>query len=1179
MKHFVNKRTIVSVLMLTACSLLPLQVSAQDIVIPLPAAQAHTQPTQRQIEAAEDLATAIRSLDIELVRQLIDSGTNVNIPTKYTTLIGLAAGLETEQGENIQRQLAIFDLLIAKGANIYATSGLNEHTPIHRAAVSGNCHIIDRLLDKGVDINTPAIDESTPLMLTIRGNTAQIRPDGAPRRKDCAAELINKGADIKKTTSRGFSAMSIAVGNGKTDVLRTLIAKGLPVNADGSEGRSMLMIAAANLQLETVKLLLDNGADVNARNKTGTPALFFTVASDSKNRELMKNGSPTDIVRLLIERGADINAENDQGNTALMTSIHRENTDVMRLLLKNKANPNAIAKRGLTPLRLAASKAEFVKLLLDHGADPHAAGPNGAEDTFMREVFQRGYPDTIKLLIERKLDRKKDGSKDNKYALIAARQPSGGSVNLLQILLDTGTDVNAADDNGTTLLMAAASAGNDAGAGIWLLLDKGAEIDKQDKDGKTALIHAANIGNVSSTRSLLERGANPDIRDSANMSARDYAQRNFDIQDQLTTNRRSSTIHKQHKKAQEVLGMLDGSTAVKQASANVAGTATYIPQEKVDRAIKGTPVDRSVLARLYYYGLENVPQNFTEAYYWLSICDRELQQNSASVASTMQRKAQALEDHSLAGQPATIESYYSLLVDPQSQGMCAVLLHAAEKKMTPQERQAIQPRIDAWFAARPAPQKDPEKEKAIQRVARLARAIDADVYDINGIAAIIAAGADIHMNPKLADIARRRKREDIVQLLTLVASGTPALQAAQKITQQPARYIPQDAHKQEAVPHASNIRSIEAMTALRYGSPDARSKAIKEVMAAPGRYTPPALKALSEALFAQFKDNEAVLWYLIGHLRESQAQKLCPRKDNRSFLLAAEPRLVTYYKHMKPEEFSAFVTQAVTWSRQAPHEYNLQYGIYGSTCVPASEQAAIIESAQSDFVNFIADRPQDAPDAGNSKVVDLLPQAESGDAQAQFMLYGCYSKQLRCTLPNDELLLVYDVQAEQERAQASQSAKQFSAQPAHDAYTKKAWYWLSKSAAQKYAHAMQTQANIYLHGNTAQPKDDQKACAVMKEMQKLGLSAVYALVPQSPWSKEPEAATTPKPQATKGVGKRPSPIEMLAWAAVQHTASGDTAPFNWKRSNLTAPDIEEAKSRAAKYTEEYVTQKKPVCPL
>jgi ankyrin repeat protein len=93
-----------------------------------------------------------------------------------------------------------------------------------------------------------------------------------------------------------------------------------------------------------------------------------------------------------------------------------------------------------------------------------------------------------------------------------------GHVAALDVLIEKGANLEAADNQfGMTALMSAA-AQNQTGA-IKILLDNGAKINSRMKDRRTALMLTAMLGHADSVKMLLDRGAEVNARDSGQYTA------------------------------------------------------------------------------------------------------------------------------------------------------------------------------------------------------------------------------------------------------------------------------------------------------------------------------------------------------------------------------------------------------------------------------------------------------------------------------------------------------------------------------------------------------------------------------------------------------------------------------------------------------------------------------------
>src|SRR5690606_15091026 len=135
-----------------------------------------------------------------------------------------------------------------------------------------------------------------------------------------------------------------------------------PREPDGGE-LTALVYAARSGAIEAARVLLDAGADVNQTTRYGWSPLL--AATQNQNYQLGK---------FLIERGADVNLANKGGWTPLYLATDNRNIE-----------------GGDYPTRTPdMDHLEFIKFLLDHGADPNA---RMIESTETRTVFTNQWLD------------------------------------------------------------------------------------------------------------------------------------------------------------------------------------------------------------------------------------------------------------------------------------------------------------------------------------------------------------------------------------------------------------------------------------------------------------------------------------------------------------------------------------------------------------------------------------------------------------------------------------------------------------------------------------------------------------------------------------------------------------------------------------------------------------------
>ena len=321
----------------------------------------------------------------------------------------------------------------------------------------------------------------------------------------------------------------------------------LPGKEKSSSLVSPLVVAVQNGNLDCVKVLLSYGADIEGGSLRGRrskgkgkgispklpfPKLPFPSLSnachagyeggDDMFRHLPVfvasfNGS-VEILNYLLDNGADMNAvSNTEGHTItpLIAAVQSGNLESVKVLLKygadiegrgdfkyvSKDHPfHSVSFEACTPLFVAAGNGnvEILSCLLDSGADLNAvANAEGHTITPLIVAVQSGHLDCVKLLLQYGVDTEGRGG----FRVDAPGYPSVSlkicctpllvaavNGNVLSSLLETGTDINAAEGLYTPLTMAVRYKHIHA---VKFLMDQGADANLQDKKGYTALHYVA----------------------------------------------------------------------------------------------------------------------------------------------------------------------------------------------------------------------------------------------------------------------------------------------------------------------------------------------------------------------------------------------------------------------------------------------------------------------------------------------------------------------------------------------------------------------------------------------------------------------------------------------------------------------------------------------------------------
>ena len=422
-----------------------------------------------------ELVTAVKAQDRERVRVLLVQGADVNAPQgDGATALHWAAHRD-------DRDTA--DLLIRAGAEVNATNDLGV-TPLSLACLNGSAAMVETLLKAGADPNAAAVSGETPLLPAARvGNVEVVRL------------LLAHGADVTAAeASRAQTALMLAVAENHTEVARVLIENGADVTVRSTNRFTPLLFAAQQGNLDTARLVLAAGADVNESAPDGiggntNASALFKPDTDAAALLLAIDSDHAEMAAFLLERGADPN-HSGAGRTALHSATQRAMPELVTALLAHGADPNARVEKplpllsrfiglqnglmptviGATPFWLAASygDVQIMRILVDGGADPLLTSNDG----------------TTPLMVAAGADYVEGQNKYGRRSFSAYYQAlQNRALDAIELCLELGNDINAANEQGQTALHGAVYMGGTLL--VPYLVEHGAKMDVQNERGQT----------------------------------------------------------------------------------------------------------------------------------------------------------------------------------------------------------------------------------------------------------------------------------------------------------------------------------------------------------------------------------------------------------------------------------------------------------------------------------------------------------------------------------------------------------------------------------------------------------------------------------------------------------------------------------------------------------------------
>ncbi|KEF62570.1 uncharacterized protein A1O9_00543 [Exophiala aquamarina CBS 119918] len=407
-------------------------------------------PNGKSAEGVTPVFEAIQARRLDTLTLLLDHGANPNLPGPKHPLWP-----STYQSKILQ-------LMLSRGADTKKAPGCLE-----LATSLNNVESVKILLNAGVDPNMRKDGIYTPLCSAIRDD-----------RPELITLLLSKGADPNHMASE-YPAWKCVTHN-RSQYMPQLVAAG----ADLHKPKGIIEKAVAHNNMDALQYLLAQKVSPNDRSPEGNTPLTTAIREDR-----------AEMLDLLLEHGADPAIRGQ--DWPICMAVKRP--AILKKLLPSLQNPRSV--KGVMEMAVVANQLESIKLLLKAGIS--VEDKNGGVFSPLTTAIREDRKEIVQFLLD---EAGADINAPGEHLPIvkAIRRYRGGDLDIMEMLLDRGVDINKMYRGWNSVLQAVES-GN--ARILHLLNEKGGGINLQVKDedsGKTAEQIMAEAGWEEAYHSLLD---------------------------------------------------------------------------------------------------------------------------------------------------------------------------------------------------------------------------------------------------------------------------------------------------------------------------------------------------------------------------------------------------------------------------------------------------------------------------------------------------------------------------------------------------------------------------------------------------------------------------------------------------------------------------------------------------
>jgi TPR repeat protein len=204
-----------------------------------------------------------------------------------------------------------------------------------------------------------------------------------------------------------------------------------------------------------------------------------------------------------------------------------------------------------------------------------------------------------------------------------------------------------------------------------------------------------------------------------------------------------------------------------------------------------------------------------------------------------------------------------------------------------------------------------------------------------------------------------------------------------------------------AMPHA------QIMALLKGQDVEKRAAAVEQVLSTPEKYNPVIFSAVSQALFRQYRDDDAALWQIISETRLAYYKLLCSgfvEKEAVPLLLdgyARHPTDFGRYSRQNVKDAEKIVDAALAMDRKIPYTKDISWIADKGKCHTVRDEERLKEDSRLIFAQqakkyFGRPMQLSGDDIFPQDVENIQAKANAGDAKAEGVFADCYQDAGMC---------------------------------------------------------------------------------------------------------------------------------------------------------------------------------------